>query len=60
LTGLQKITKKKPNWTINSKNYNFLIQFLKVSRRMNRNNGGSSKLIKNNMTEVSGSNWCDF
>ena len=45
---------------INSKNYKFLDPILKVPRRMNRNSGRSSKLIKNNMTEIRGSNWCDF
>ena len=44
--------------TINSKNYK--IQFLKVTRRMNRNSGRPSKQIKKDMTEVRDSKWCDF
>ena len=46
--GTSRNYKKKPNKTINSKNYK--IQFLKVPRRMNRNSGRSSKQIKKEMT----------
>lgn len=51
--GLLEIIKKKANRTINSKTISFYIQFLKVPRRMNRNSGRSSKVIKKiDMTEV--------
>ncbi len=46
--GTSRNYKKKPNVTINSKNYK--IQFLKVPTRMNRNSGRSSKQIKKEMT----------
>jgi hypothetical protein len=50
--GTSKNYKNETNEIINTKNYN--IQFLKVTRRMNRNGNRSSKQIKKRVIEIRG------